>query len=193
VSLHATKPFSTCFPTCPLTTKELELRNRGRKLAEIIIELEADFNQTLPPTFVSSYRTRVAELFEAQLHPMPGAEQTLRELTCPICVASSAPVAKINHALTLTGLEAYFKGHIYSSYDVGFWKPHPGLFLHAAASMGFQPQDCAVVDDSEVGVEAALAAGMMAYQLIPGGGDLEPGAVRPSNLMDVLKLFPPAV
>jgi beta-phosphoglucomutase-like phosphatase (HAD superfamily) len=39
-------------------------------------------------------------------------------------------------------------------------KPHPDVFLHAAAAMGASPERCCVVEDSPLGVEAAVAAGM---------------------------------
>ncbi|HEX3391257.1 MAG TPA: HAD family phosphatase [Solirubrobacteraceae bacterium] len=41
-------------------------------------------------------------------------------------------------------------------------KPHPDLFLHAAATMGVEPGVCAVVEDTVSGVRAAVAAGMRA-------------------------------
>jgi beta-phosphoglucomutase-like phosphatase (HAD superfamily) len=50
------------------------------------------------------------------------------------------------------------------------WKPDPGLFLHAARTMGFAPSQCVVVEDSDVGIDAALAAGMRAMHFIPGMG-----------------------
>ena len=41
-------------------------------------------------------------------------------------------------------------------------KPHPEAFLTCAARLGTQPADCAVFEDAEAGIEAALAAGMFA-------------------------------
>ena len=75
-------------------------------------------------------------------------------------MASSGPLEKINKALSITGLHDYFDGKIYSSYVVGSWKPDPGIFLHAAKDMGVQPNECAVVEDSPLGITAAKAAGM---------------------------------
>lgn len=184
--------FLDLIPELSLDVEELVRRNRGRKLAAIIHDIEIHLGSPLPPDFISAYRARVAALFEDQLLPMPNAAGTLAALRCPVCVASSAPVFKITHALRLTGLEAYFGENLYSSYEVGHWKPHPGLFLHAADAMGFRPAECVVIDDSEVGIQAALAAGMVAYQFIPAGGPLEPGATPIVDLKDLLGLFPEA-
>src|SRR5205814_3978267 len=89
------------------------------------------------------------------------------ELSQPICVASSGPMEKIELSLSLTGLLRFFKGRIFSSYDVAAWKPDPGLFLHAARAMGVAPWDCAVVEDSLPGICAGLAAGMTVFAFQP--------------------------
>jgi beta-phosphoglucomutase-like phosphatase (HAD superfamily) len=63
-----------------------------------------------------------------------------------------------------TGLDRWFEdGRIFSSQDVGRGKPAPDLFLHAAGRMGVAPERCAVVEDSPLGVQAAVAAGMDVY------------------------------
>jgi len=44
--------------------------------------------------------------------------------------------------------------------DVTRGKPNPDLFLLAAERLGVAPRDCIVVEDSDVGIEAARRAGM---------------------------------
>ena len=44
--------------------------------------------------------------------------------------------------------------------DVKRGKPHPDLFLEAARLIGLKPNKCTVIEDSDVGIEAAKAAGM---------------------------------
>ena len=44
--------------------------------------------------------------------------------------------------------------------DIKRGKPHPDLFLCAAEKLGAAPERCIVVEDSDVGIEAAQAAGM---------------------------------
>jgi beta-phosphoglucomutase-like phosphatase (HAD superfamily) len=46
--------------------------------------------------------------------------------------------------------------------DLDHGKPHPEIFLVAAAEMGMNPAACLVVEDAAVGIEAAKAGGMMA-------------------------------
>jgi beta-phosphoglucomutase-like phosphatase (HAD superfamily) len=95
---------------------------------------------------------------------VPGIESALAGLLqrgYAVCVASSATHPALQRKLGLTGLLDYFAPDaIFSVTDVERGKPEPDLFLHAAASMGFEPARCVVVEDSPFGVAAAQAAGM---------------------------------
>ena len=146
---------------------DLLKRFRGGKLDSILQTLEQEHGITFREDFVPSYRSLVAKLFEEQLAPCEGVDDMLQELNLPKCVASSGPLEKIHTSLSITGLTKYFQGHIFSSYAIGSWKPDPGIFLHAASEMGFEPHECAVVEDSPVGIEAANSAGMFSVLYDP--------------------------
>lgn len=151
------------------SANEMMLRFRGRKLANIIETLEHDHKIAFKGDFVSTYRSLVEKLFEQKLKPCQGVDEMLRDIQLPVCVASSGPPEKINKALSVTGLSKYFQSGIYSSYIVGIWKPDPGLLLYAADDMGFEPHECAVVEDSPIGIEAAESAGMFSVLYDPVG------------------------
>lgn len=53
---------------------------------------------------------------------------------------------------------------IASSEDIEHGKPHPDLFLCAAEKLGIPPERCIVIEDSDVGIEAANNAGMHALR-----------------------------
>lgn len=145
------------------TPQNLIRRYRGLKLSQIMSDLEDRTGERLPSTFEVAYRRRVSELFSSQLRPIAGVVDMLESLPMFKCIASSGPHSKIQEALAVSGLSRFFEGRVFSSYEVGSWKPDPGLFLHAASVMGFLPTQCAVVEDSAVGIKAALAAGMTAF------------------------------
>jgi len=147
---------------------ELVERFRGVKLTSILEAMEIEHQIKLKDNFEHSYRALVNDLFEERLQPCQGVHDALDELIdYPKCVASSGPLNKINKALSITKLSAYFNGQIFSAHEVKSWKPDPGLFLHAAQQMGFKPEECAVIEDSEVGITAAKAAGMKAILYDP--------------------------
>jgi HAD superfamily hydrolase (TIGR01509 family) len=144
-------------------------RYRGWKLDQVFERLSLKYELKLDEIFVHSYRQLVAQLFNERLQPVEGVKEVLSEIRLPKCVASGGPPEKIKQALTLTGLAAYFGNNIFSSYVVQSWKPDPGLFLYATGAMGVRPEACAVVEDSLVGIEAALKAGMRPYLYDPQG------------------------
>ena len=99
---------------------------------------------------------------------MAGVAQMLKSLRLPFCVGSNSSQARLAMTFEVTGLAPFFKGRIFSGEDVKEGKPAPDLFLHAAARCGVAPQNCLVIEDSEMGVRAALAAGMAVWHFTGG-------------------------
>ncbi|MBC9934716.1 HAD family hydrolase [Chitinophaga qingshengii] len=142
--------------------QEAVRRLSGRNLTEAVATLQSLTNLPFAADFIEQYRTRSYALFEKEVKPVEGIREVLEQITVPFCVASSGPVKKIELNLRLTGLLPFFEGNIFSAYTINSWKPDPGIFLHAAATMGFNPADCVVVEDSLAGIQAAKAGGFRA-------------------------------
>jgi HAD superfamily hydrolase (TIGR01509 family) len=123
----------------------------------------ADERGGLPGDFRRRYLEQMFAAFEEELQPVPNILSALDHISLPNCVASSASIEKMRFTLGHTGLWDRFEGRIFSATEVEHGKPAPDLFLHAAAAMGWEPGETAVVEDSPAGVEAALAAGMTAF------------------------------
>ncbi|WP_202985820.1 HAD family hydrolase [Nostoc sp. UIC 10630] len=143
-----------------LELKEAILLFKGCKMTDCVAVIEQRLGKILPPDFVTQLRVRTAEAFERELLSVEGIEASLDKINLPICVASSGPPEKIKLALRVTNLLPRFEGRIFSSYEIGSWKPAPDLFLYAAKNMGVQAAYCTVVEDSVLGVRAGVAAGM---------------------------------
>ncbi|MEU6480816.1 HAD family hydrolase [Streptomyces sp. NPDC047017] len=123
--------------------------------------------QRLPDDFDDVFHARVFAAFQRELQPVPDVGTVLEKLAAdgtPYCVASSGSHERIRVGHRTTGLDRWFdESRIFSSQDVGRGKPAPDLFLHAAQRMGVAPGRCVVVEDSPLGVQAAVAAGMDVY------------------------------
>ncbi|KWT63292.1 hydrolase [Streptomyces albus subsp. albus] len=123
--------------------------------------------RSLPEDFETTLHARVFAAFERELEPVAGVPEVLGKLAAdgtPYCVASSGSHERIRVGHRRTGLDQWFDDErIFSSQDVGKGKPAPDLFLHAAREMGVAPERCAVIEDSPLGVRAAVAAGMDVY------------------------------
>ncbi|MFV0575399.1 MAG: HAD family hydrolase [Vibrio sp.] len=57
---------------------------------------------------------------------------------------------------------------IVTAADVVNHKPNPDTFLLAAQKLGLAPSDCVVFEDTEIGRQAALAAGMDCIMVVDG-------------------------
>ncbi|MFE8988851.1 HAD family hydrolase [Streptomyces collinus] len=134
------------------------------RIHELVLERTG---QRLPADFDDVFHTRVFTAFEQELVAVAGAAEVLEKLDAdgvPYCVASSGSHERIRVGHRTTGLDRWFdEERIFSSQDVGRGKPAPDLFLYAAERMGVSPERCVVVEDSPLGVQAAVAARMDVY------------------------------
>jgi HAD superfamily hydrolase (TIGR01509 family) len=159
------------------TSYEDSLRDyMGAAMHRVHDLVEERTGRRLPEDFDEVFHRRVFAAFERELEPVAGAMGVLEKLAAdgaPYCVASSGSHERIRVGHRKTGLDRWFDGgRIFSSQDVGQGKPAPDLFLYAAERMGVEPTRCVVVEDSPLGVRAAVAAGMDVYgftAMTPGG------------------------
>jgi len=142
-----------------------EHRFRGMQLTKCLEILEREAGVELPESFETDVRQRMSAVFQAQLRPVEGALRLVESLQIPFCVASTGPRKKTEENLRTTNLYTHFAGKVFSGYEIGSWKPDPGIFLAAASHFGVSPEDCIVIEDSLVGVSAGMAANMTVLAL----------------------------
>jgi HAD superfamily hydrolase (TIGR01509 family) len=92
--------------------------------------------------------------------------RALRAAGFKAAIASGSSRPSILPVMERFGIEA---DALVSSEDISRGKPHPDLFLRAAEKLGVAPESCTVVEDSEVGIQAAQAAGMSALRFFREG------------------------
>lgn len=177
----------------PLSEEEIARRFTGRTTQYMMDELARHIGRPVPPDVVARYNALFRELITTELKPVDGILEALDKITTPTCVASSGSHEKMRLTLGVTGLYERFEGRIFSATEVKAGKPAPDLFLHAAASMGVDPADCAVVEDSEYGVAAARAAGMAVFAYAGGVVPVErlegPGTVIFTDMRELPRLL----
>jgi HAD superfamily hydrolase (TIGR01509 family) len=143
-----------------ITTDDIMSRYVGLSMSAMIADIEMRYAQRLPADFGDKLSRRSAAAFEAELVATAGVETVLKTLRNKVCVASSSAPERLRHSLSLVGLLRYFDPHVFSATHVERRKPAPDLFLFAADRMAARPHACVVIEDSEAGVCAAVAAGM---------------------------------
>jgi HAD superfamily hydrolase (TIGR01509 family) len=151
----------------PLSEAEVLDRFVGRSDAHMIGEIETHFGRPVPE-FAEQYLLRLHEAFDAELAPVEGVVDAIGRIPVRTCIASSGTHEKRARTRGRTGLYDHFDGRIFSATEVERGKPHPDLFLFAAAEMGVPPRRCVVIEDSRSGVEAARSAGMRCFGFAGG-------------------------
>lgn len=140
----------------------------GHPYAVVAGKIAAIAGAPLPASFESDYRARLAQRFDAELRPMPGVLDVLDHLAVPFCAATSSHPERAQRSLRVAGLTEHFGDRVYTASMVERPKPAPDLFLHAAKAMQVDPRHCLVIEDSDLGIAAAQAAGMIAWQFTGG-------------------------
>jgi HAD superfamily hydrolase (TIGR01509 family) len=135
----------------------------GRVAKEVLEHL---FKKPLTPEEVSRYTEEkeevYREIYKPHIKPMPGLIDflhTLKENKVALAVGTSAPTSNINFTLVSTGLKPFFDKIVDASF-VKKGKPDPEIYLKAADFLQVLPQNCVVVEDSLLGIQAGIRAGM---------------------------------
>ena len=98
------------------------------------------------------------------LHLAPGAAEYLdylKENQIPVTIATSSDLKNLEFYFAHFPLSRWFQKERCVYEDGSFpGKPHPDIYLRAAAKIGVMPKDCTVFEDALSGIAAAHAAGI---------------------------------
>lgn len=125
----------------------------------------------LPDSFHGARAAEDARALAEGLEEVAGAVRFIRSLPTdlPKAICSSSSSEWITSHLAHLGLAGVFGEMIFSGREhVVRGKPAPDLYLHAAAALGVPIAEVAIIEDSPVGVEGALASGATVIGLVAG-------------------------
>jgi HAD superfamily hydrolase (TIGR01509 family) len=122
----------------------------------------------LPSNAMEISDQKFDEELALSLKPVQGMRELLEQIKHHVCVASNSSHPYILNALRKTQLDKFFEDRIYSARDLKNPKPAPDVFLHAAKTLNFNPDECIVIEDSTSGIMAAKNAGMRVVGLMAG-------------------------
>jgi HAD superfamily hydrolase (TIGR01509 family) len=174
----------------PVTLDEMFEQFVGRSMAYCCDRVTGMLKRPLPSDFLEQYQIRTTAAWSLELKAVDGVEMVLDSLTArhvEYCVASSGSVDKMKTTLGITGLLPRFQDRLFSATEVAHGKPAPDVFLHAAKQFEASPSRCYVVEDTPMGVQAGVAAGMQVYgycgftprhRLIDAGAHVTVGDMR---------------
>lgn len=177
VAKLAALEFDKCF------TDELYLDLVGLPGAEVEKGILDAFGQNFP---LDEFRQRFAKHWEVHVgtHGIavkPGVLDLLDrldELAVPFAIATSTPQDRAIQSLQLADLGDRFK-FVIGGDQIDRGKPAPDIYLEAAKVITTQPTRCIAIEDSKVGVCAAVAANMYTI-MVP---DLKPPDAQTQKLV----------
>ena len=152
--------------------REICLR-QGRSMLDLASE------QGVPDGEVDRLRerrnARYMELIEQGVPVFDGVERTLARIHGgpPLAIVTSAYRDHFERIHSQTGFLRFFEFSLAHG-DYARHKPHPDPYLAAARRLGVAPERCLVVEDTERGLRAAVAAGMRCVAVptaLSGEGD----------------------
>jgi len=114
------------------------------------------------PSFNARWRTECRERFATDMRLKPGATElvsTLARMRIPRAVATNSKTEAGRRKLGQAGLAHHFD-HVVGFDAVARPKPAPDVYLEAARLLQVAPERCLAFEDSDVGVTAAIQAGM---------------------------------
>ena len=111
--------------------------------------------------YIGRYEVVVEQVLKEELAAQPGVVALIEECRrrgLPKAVASSSLKAWVDLKLASIGLEDAFEV-VLGGDDVTLGKPEPDIYLLAAERLDLPPQECIAIEDSPVGIAAAVSAG----------------------------------
>lgn len=166
----------------PITPEIFRTDFLGRSFASAAQRAEQRFGKSLPDDFQLNYRQRLLAKMSMDLRPMNGVHAVVESMRAPYCLATSSSPQRLALSLQVSGLESLFTGRHFTASEVQNGKPAPDLLYHAAARMNADASLCLVIEDSEMGVRAARAAGMTVWHFA-GGAHIKAGYRLPEDVV----------
>ena len=179
-----------------MTLAECMQRFVGHTVKSQRTVIEAHTGVPLTDTWLEQFYALRNERLTQDITAIEGVHEAVAHLHdhCEgrIAVASGADRFKVEMMLKQVGLIEFFEGRIFSGHEMPRSKPHPDVYLAAAAHLQIDPARCLVIEDTTVGITAGVAAGATVWAYAPPGADAhalrQAGAVQVFEHMRRLRL-----
>jgi beta-phosphoglucomutase-like phosphatase (HAD superfamily) len=140
----------------------------GRPVTEIIADLNDRQGLRMPVAEVASRREALFQASLTEVQAVPGVLAHIEEAyeRVPFAVVSGSTRDSVTASLNALGLLDRFPVLVCAG-DYTKPKPDPEAYLMAAHLLNVDPTACVVFEDTELGVQAATAAGMASVRVPP--------------------------
>ena len=138
----------------------------GKPAVEIIADLNKMQGLNMPTEALAEHKENLYFELLPQLQPVPEVLEIIKAEhgRIPFAVVSGGRRNSVTNSLTTLGLMDKFET-IVGAEDYKNSKPAPDAYLMAASRLGVAPRDCLVFEDTDMGIQAATAAGMASVKI----------------------------
>jgi beta-phosphoglucomutase len=186
---HMFEKYGGCQPVTELSTLLHEGRNSREILPLLMKEAGVEIPEAERPAFIEEKRAHYRSI--VQVTTYPGAFETIDEVRrrgFKVALVTACALNNMRHCLTPEQ-----QGHfdfIITGDEVPRAKPFPDPYLMAARQLGLRPDECVVVENAPLGIEAARSAGMycVAIETTLGKEYLTSANLVLHNITDILNL-----
>ena len=141
----------------------------GKKTVQVIDELSEKFKIQDQKNFFDDIMNIANNIYSTDLRPVKGVKNFLENNTRKIFIGSNSIKKRILVGLKKTQLDHFFLDDKIFSFDlVKNPKPYPDIYLEAVNTHNLNKSETIIVEDSPVGVQSGVAAGIKVIGLTAG-------------------------
>ena len=131
--------------------------------------LNARYGLAMPVAATAEYKEALFLKMIPQVRPIPEVIEFMESLggRFPLAVGSGGLKPIVLGILDALGIRQHFQA-VVTYEDVVHGKPAPDTYLEAARQLGVDPAHCLVFEDTPLGIESAVAAGMQTVLVVSG-------------------------
>jgi HAD superfamily hydrolase (TIGR01509 family) len=139
----------------------------GMPIVEIVSTLNIRHGLSMPAEIVARRKENLYYELLPQLKPVPEVLEHIEAQhgQIPFAVVSGSALNSVTASLSRLNLLDKFDALVCAG-DYKKSKPDPEAFLLAATRLGVAPETCLVFEDTEMGIQAATAAGMASVKIL---------------------------
>ena len=140
---------------------QLFVSRAGMPLEQTVEALNLQFSTTLDPKRVVEMQLTTYRSMLASVPPIEPVVEFAKLVAAraKLAVASGGQRVEVERSLRQVGILDLFSV-IVAGNEVTRGKPDPEILLRCAEGLGVSPRDCLVIEDAELGIEAARRADM---------------------------------
>jgi len=142
----------------------------GKKTVQVIKELSQKFNIKNQEAFFDDIMKISHDIYDNELTPVVGARNFLKNANLNYFIGSNSVKERIISGLKKVNFEIFFSEEKIYSFDmVNQPKPYPDIYLAALERNNLNKNETIIIEDSVVGVQAGVNAGVKVIGLTAGG------------------------